>query len=101
MAITDPLILPADVLLVPVEELTDRAREQVHADPGDYAVSRPHSRIPVRIVDAQAAGLLKEFRKPSTIAQAVIRYCRANDRHPERTIEEAFPMLDRLVRAHL
>ena len=68
---------------------------------GDYAVTRPHSRIPARIVDAQAAGLLKEFRKASTISQAVIRYCRANESDPEQTIEEAFPMLDRLVNARL
>jgi eukaryotic-like serine/threonine-protein kinase len=99
--ITDSLVLPADVLLVPVKDLTEKAREQVQAEEGDYAVTRPHSRTPARIVDRAGAELLKEFRKPTTIAQAVIRYSRANQSEPERTLEEAFPMLDRMVNAHL
>ena len=33
------------------------------AEEGDYALTRPYSRTPSRIVDAHAAELLNEFRK--------------------------------------
>jgi len=101
MAITDPLVLPADILLVPVKDLSETVRRQVVAEEGDYALTRPHSRTPSRIVDAHAAELLKEFRKPVTIVQAVIRYSREKKTDPQRALEEAFPMLERLAHAHL
>jgi serine/threonine-protein kinase len=101
MPITDPMILPADVLLVPVSELPAAVREQIVAEEGDYALTRPHSRTPSRIVDAQAAELLKEFRQPITIVQAVIRYSRGKQSDPEQALEDAFPLLERLAQAHL
>jgi serine/threonine protein kinase len=101
MAITDPLVLPADVLLVPVKDLPESVRQQVVAEEGDYALTRPHSRSPSRIVDAQAIELLKEFRKPVTIVQAVIRYSREKKTDPQQALEEAFPMLERLAHARL
>jgi len=101
MPMTDPMVLPTDVVLVPVTDLPDSVREQIVAEDGDYALTRPHSRTPSRIVGAEAAELLKEFRKPVTIAQAVIRYSLGKKTDPEQALEDAFPMLERLARAHL
>jgi eukaryotic-like serine/threonine-protein kinase len=101
MAITDPLVLPADVLLVPVKDLPESVRQQVIAEEGDYALTRPHSRSPSRIVNAQSIELLKEFQKPVTIVQAIIRYSREKKTDPEQALEEAFPMLERLAQARL
>jgi serine/threonine protein kinase len=101
MAITDPMVLPADLVLVPVNELSDNVRRQVVAEEGGYALTRPRSRTPSRIIDAHAAELLKEFRNPTTIVQAVIRYSRENKTDPEQTLEEALPMLERLARERL
>ena len=101
MAITDPMVLPADLLLVPVEDLADSVRRQIVAEEGGYALTRPNSRTPSRIIDAQAAELLKEFRDPATIVQAVVRYCREKNIDPEQTLEEAYPMLERLARERL
>ena len=101
MQMTDPLVLPADMLLVPVKDLPQSVREKVRAEEGDYALTRTRSRTPSRIVDAAAADLLKEFRKPATIVEAVIRYSRGKKTDPERILEEAFPLLERLARARL
>jgi len=101
VAITDPMVLPADLLLVPVEDLADSVRRQIVAEDGGYALTRPNSRTPSRIIDAQAAELLKEFRDPATIVQAVVRYSREKNIDPEQTLEEAYPMLERLARERL
>jgi eukaryotic-like serine/threonine-protein kinase len=99
--LTDPLMLPSDLLVLPVKELPKQIREKIVRGEGDCVLTRPHSRNPSLILDAQAAELLKEFREPVTIVQAVIRYSRKNRADPEQTLEEAFPMLERLFRERL
>jgi serine/threonine-protein kinase len=100
-SLNDEMILPPDMLLVPVKELPESVRQQVQAEEGDYAITRPQSRTPSRIVDADSAELLQQFRKPTTIVQAVIRYSRKKNADPEQTLEAAYPMLERMARAHL
>ncbi|MES1243811.1 MAG: lanthionine synthetase LanC family protein [Acidobacteriota bacterium] len=99
MAITDPLVLPEDVLLLPVAELPEETRRQLTWEEGDYAVTRPRSRTPSRIVDAGAADLLRLFREPVTIVEAVIRFSSERALDPETTLEEAYPLLERLLSA--
>jgi hypothetical protein len=99
MAITDPVVLPPDVLLVPVAELPESVRRQLTFEEGDYAVTRPRSRTASRIVDAGAAALLQQFRRPATIVEAVIRFSRERSLDPETTLEEAYPLLERLLAA--
>ena len=101
MGITGILVMPADAALIPVAQLSDELRRQVMAAEGDYAVTRPNSRVLARIVDSDGARLVQEFRQPSTVAQAVLRYCRATNEDPESTLDAAFPMLERLVHAGL
>lgn len=97
MAITDSLLLPPDVLLVPVAELSEELRGQLRCEEGDYAVTRPRSRKPSRVVDAQAAALIGEFKSPRTIVEAVLRYSLAREVDPEETLEQAYPLLQGLV----
>ncbi len=99
MAITDPLLLPSDVVLVPVAELSAEVRRQLSCDEGDFAITRPRIRTPSRIVDAGAAELLREFAGPSTIVEAVIRFARARGADPQATLDDAFPLLERLLAA--
>jgi serine/threonine protein kinase len=99
--LTGPLMLPLDLLVVPVNELPKYIREKIECKKGDCALTRPRSRSPSLILDAQAAELLKEFREPVTIVQAVIRYSAKKNADPEQTLEEAFPLLERLFREHL
>ncbi len=99
MAITDPLVLPADVLLVPVADLAEEVRRQFPHGEGDYAISRPRSRSTSRVLDAGAAALLGEFRSPRTVVDAVIRYSRAHDADPEAVLEQCYPMIESLLAA--
>ena len=95
--ITDPMVLPEDLVLVPVNELPATVREQMQVDETDFAVTRRGSRTPSRVVDSQSAALLREFREARTIVDAVIRYSRANKLDPERTLEEAYPVIGHLI----
>ena len=97
MSITDPWVLPKGIIITPVEELSAKLREQVDASDGDFAISRPQSRTPSRILDPQSAALLKEFETPNTIGQAVAHYSIALNVDPERTLEDALPMLTQLI----
>ncbi|MGD0630558.1 MAG: lanthionine synthetase LanC family protein [Terracidiphilus sp.] len=101
MEITGTLVMAADTILLPVDQLSEELRRKVQADAGDYAVTRPNSRTLARIVDANSAKLLEEFRQPSTVVQAVIRYCDSTKEDPESILDGAFPMLERLVHAQL
>jgi serine/threonine-protein kinase len=101
MEMTGSLVMAVDTVLLPVDQLSEELRRQIQATEGDYAVTRPNSRTTARVVDGDAARLLEEFRRPTTVVQAVIRYCKATRQDPESTLEAAFPMLERLVHASL
>lgn len=97
MSITDPWVLPKGIVITPVEELPSKLREQVEARDGDFAISRPQSRTPSRILDPQSAALLREFQTPRTIGQAVAYYSHTTGSDPERTLEDALPMLTQVI----
>jgi serine/threonine-protein kinase len=97
MAITDPLVLPADAHLLPVAELPEGVRDRIASEDGDFTLTRPGLRSPSRVLDALSAALVAEFRSPSTVVEAVIRLSRAQDLDPEATLNEAFPLLENLL----
>lgn len=99
MAITDPLILSPDVLLLPVADLEEDVRGRFAHEDGDVAITHPRARTPSRVLDARSAELLAEFRAPRTIVEAVIRFSRAHEADPETTLEEAYPLLQGLLDA--
>lgn len=91
-------VLPSDVLLIPVGELGQSTRDRLNGESGDVAISRPLSRRPSSIVDANAAGLLTLFRTPSTVVDAILQYSRANSLDARVVLQSAFPLVERLVR---
>ncbi|HEX9942428.1 MAG TPA: lanthionine synthetase LanC family protein [Thermoanaerobaculia bacterium] len=101
MAITDPLVLSPRAVLVPVAELPEAVRRRFEHQEGDFALTHPRLRAPSSILDARSAALLEQFRTPRTIVDAVVRFSRdqAGGADPEATLEEAFPMLERLIAA--
>ncbi len=99
MAITDPVLLSPDVILVPVAELPEEVRRRLDPGAGDWAITHPRARTPSRLIDAPSAALLDEFKSPRTIVDAVIRYSQARDLDPESTLVEAYPLLERLLAA--
>jgi eukaryotic-like serine/threonine-protein kinase len=101
MAITDPLVLPDDVLLVTVRELPETLRGELRCDEDDYAVTRPQSRSTSKIIDGNSARLIERFGKPHTIVQAVIDFCRECGSDPEETLEGAYPLIELLLQSGL
>ncbi len=99
MAITDPILLSPDVILVPVAELPEEVRRRLPADGGDWAITHPRARTPSRLLDVRSAELLGEFKAPRTIVDAVIRFSQARDLDPESILVEAYPLLERLLAA--
>lgn len=101
MEMTGSLVMAADTVLLSVDQLSSETRRQIQASEGDYAITRPNSRTTTRVVDSDAAKLLEEFRRPTTVVEAVIRYCSGTKEDPESTLEAAFPMLEKLLHARL
>lgn len=100
-SISDPLVLPKDVTLVPVSELGETARTQLGANPGDVAVSRANSRTHSKIISADSAELVRLFTSPLTIAEAILRYSRVHEVDPHVTLEGAFPLIRDLINDRL
>jgi eukaryotic-like serine/threonine-protein kinase len=97
LSITDPLVLPPDVLLIPVKDLKEEVRNRFEHAEGDHAITHPRSRTPSRILDGASAELLAQFKSPRTIVEAVIHFSRAHAADPEKTLESAYPLLQRLL----
>jgi serine/threonine-protein kinase len=91
------LILPADIVITPVAELPNGIRNRFDAPPGAYTVTRPRSRTLTKILDAEGADLLREFRTPRRIVEAVLSYSLARHLDPEATLQAAFPLFDDLI----
>ena len=91
-----PFILPADVKLVPLSELSPRMRAVLGCRDGgedQVAISRPGFRITTRLITPNLAALLSEFREPSLLTDAVLRYSRARALDPFETLDDAFDAL--------
>ena len=96
-----PLVLPEDLLIIPVAELPDEVRGKLGDGGEEYAVTRPLAREPSKLIDAAAARLIEQFREPRTIVQAVISYSRKNETDPERVLEDSLPLLRQLLASGL
>ncbi len=99
MAITDPILLSPDVVLVPVADLAEEVRRKLDPEEGDWALTHPRARATSRLISARSAELLAEFKSPRTIVEGVIRYSQAHGLDPEGTLVEAYPLLQRLLGA--
>lgn len=91
------LILPPDLVITPVVELPDAVRDRLEAGPGAYTLTRPRSRTPTKIIEADGADLLTEFRQPKRIVDAVFAYSLARRLDPEALLHAAFPLFDDLI----
>src|SRR5688572_14251898 len=97
MAITDPIVLPADVLLEPVTRLSDESRRRIECADDDFAISRPRTRVATRIIDAHAAALIARFRSATPIVEAVIAQAGVERTDPEEYFEAALPLIERMM----
>ncbi len=63
------------------------------AGEGDVAVSRPGSRATSKVVSADSVELIKLFKQPQSMAEAVVAYGRARGVDPEAVLTDAFTVL--------
>ena len=101
MALTDPFVLPAGTILVPMRELPENVRRESQAEEDDFAIIRPDSRAQAKIIDRKTAALVRHFEKPQTVVEAVAGYCRERHEDPEQLLKEAFPILQLLIDSQL
>ena len=96
-----PVVLPEDVQIVPLTELPESVRAQLEGADGDFALTRPHSRTPSKVIDASAAALLEHFRGPKTIVDAILAYSKAAKARPSDVLDEAYPLIESCLLARL
>ncbi len=93
MPITEPLVLPVDVTVVPVARLAAGIRARLKATEGAFALTRPQGRARAKLVDADGAQLLEEFRGPKRVADAILSFAGRRGLDPEQLLSAAFPLL--------
>lgn len=90
-------VLPADVVMTPMDDLSPDMRTRVDHELGDHVVTRPHTRTASTVVDARLAALLERFREPATIVDAVIAFASTEALDARETLESAFGALAALI----
>jgi len=96
MPVTDKLVLRPDVLFIPLSEMDEATRQQLGMADG-FALTRPKSRTPSKVLDDAAAKMVRHFKEPMTIAEAVVRYSLDAQKDTSATLDEAIPLLDSLL----
>jgi len=97
MNISGLFLLPEDVEFVGVKTLPEEQRRLIEASDGDYAVTRLRGRSRSKVIDAEMADLLGEFKGGRTIVDAVLAFCQGSGHEPEATLEAAYPVLEELI----
>lgn len=100
MSMNDSLLLPEDVLVFPVSELASEVQTQATLDPDGFVVTRPNARETSTVVDQNGAALIESFREARTVVDAVIAFSGPRGLDPRKVLDEAFPLIHRLVAAN-
>ncbi len=101
MNLKGQFVLPEGTLLEPVADLPEEMQHQITAEPGDYALSRRNSRSYSKVLEPEAAALIREFETPCTIVKAIARFSVSNKLDAERVLVDSLPLLGSLVEAGL
>ncbi|MDI1461268.1 lanthionine synthetase LanC family protein [Catellatospora sp. KI3] len=93
--------LPDDVRLEAVESMPAQVLAGFAYATGDFVLTRPRSRMPTHVVNEPTMRLLRLFREPMTITDAVIAFCDTARADPATVLDRAFPVLRTLIGAKL
>jgi hypothetical protein len=95
-------VLPPDAKFLPVSELSSRLRAEIGPiENGHSVITRPGFRVTTRLIPGPLAGLLSEFRTPSLLTDAVLRFARDHGQDPLAMLDLAFDALASLVEARI
>ena len=95
------VVLPDDVQIVRLSDLSPAIRSQMDGEDGDFALTRPLSRTPSKVIGSNAAALLEKFRDPNTIVAAILAYSKEFKQRPADVLEEAYPLIESCLMARL
>lgn len=82
-------VLPADVVLSPVEALPATMRRLLETQPKDYALTRRYARGGTKILSQATAILLEEFRAPNTLLDAIMAFSKQIGQDPVAVLDSA------------
>ena len=94
---TDRLVLPDEVIVFRVTSLDPSVRAAIGCGPDDYAVTRRRSRRTTRVVSPAAAELIREFREPTSVVDAVRRFIDRAAMTAEEVVESCVPFLNEML----
>jgi len=94
---TDRLVLPDEVVVFPVATLTPAVRAAIGCEPDEYALTRKRSRRTTRVIDQATADLIEEFRKPSSVIEAIRSFAGRTGLPAEEVAESCVPLLNELI----
>jgi serine/threonine-protein kinase len=93
MDITESMVLPDDLLFIPLGEPADHAFQQYAERDDDVILTRLRSRTKSRVVNRETAELLQLFRQPRTIVEAVLILCVTKKTDVNVTLEQVYRTL--------
>ncbi len=97
VSMRDRYVLAEGVEFTPLESLPDETREQLGAAEGQTAVTRQGSRASAKVIDDEFSRLLKCFRDPSSIPEAIAKFARDERSEPDEIAILAYPKLRRFI----
>lgn len=95
------LILPSDVVMIPVQDLDAKTREKIPNAQSSVALTHTNSRAASKVVDEQLSSLLELFREPSTISAAVAEFAHGSRQEAEAVLEDFVPIAIDLIGASI
>ena len=95
------VVLHEDVQIVLLTELSEKVRSQLKGEDGDFALTRQFSRSPSKVIDANAASLLRQFRNPRTIVEGILAYSKEAKVPAFAVLEDAYPLIESCLLANL
>ena len=100
-AITDAFVLPLGSVIQAADELPEQVRIDIGSEKGDFVLSRLNSRALSKVLEGEAAELVRAFEEPTTIALAVARFSKRKNLSPDQVLEDALPLFLSLIREGL
>jgi hypothetical protein len=97
VSLLSPLLLPSDVELVPVGDLAEETRRRLAGPDDAWALTRRGLRSGSLVIEASAAELVRAFRTPRTLCDAVIAIGKQHGPSVEDLLEASFPLIERLL----
>lgn len=92
------LVLADAVVIFPISEIDPVKRASIDVSEGDYGLTKNDSRRTTRLIDRSAAEMLEEFRKPTSVPDAIVRFSRTHDADPNAVLADSFEFLTGMIR---